>query len=278
MKNQDYRNQSQAYLQGAMNRRERLAFESALEQQEALRETFLKEALSMDKTAFEQEGKWKEMLDKIRREKGSLPEPRLNFFDRLRFAFFYYGPWKTSFGLLFTLLAGMMIVANLTQEPAGKLIQRYFIEAYCYGYAGEAPSPTNPEEGVKVASGFYCGNTEGGVDSLKALADGCAGFCMADYYLAHWQLKNGQFEQAIAGFEQCLANEGILPQVSYTSLAGPVQLNLQLANLGAGHSRQEILAGLQALVEDSDAGDEARRAAQSLHNDLSHPLRFLAVR
>ena len=278
MKNQDYRNQSKAYLQGAMNRRERLAFESALEQEEALREIFLKEALSMDKTAFEQEGKWKEMLDKIRREKGPLPEPGFNLFDQLRFTFLFYNSWKTGLGFLITLLAGIMIVANLTQEPAKKLINGYFIEAYCYGYAGEAPSSTDPKEELKVASGFYCGNAEGGVDSLQALADGCAGFCMADYYLAHWQLKTGNFEAAIAGFEQCLANEERLPQVSYSSLAGPVQLNLLLAKLGARYSRQDILAGLQALVEEADVGEEARQAAQGLYNELSHPLRILVVR
>ena len=278
MKNQDYQNQSKAFLQGAMNRRERLAFEAALERDELLREIFLKEALSMDKTVFEQEGKWKEMLDKIRREKGPLPEPGLNLFDQLRFTFLFYNSWKTGFGLLIILLVGIMLGANLTQEPAKKLINGYFIEAYCYGYAGEAPSSTDPKEELKVASGFYCGNAEGGVDSLQALADSCAGFCLADYYLAHWQLKNGRFEEAIAGFEQCLANEERLPQVSYSALAGPIQFNLLLARLGASHSRQDILADLQALEEDADAGEEARQAAKDLYDELSHPLRFLVVR
>ncbi|MCB0594412.1 MAG: hypothetical protein H6557_09065 [Lewinellaceae bacterium] len=276
MKNQDYYNQAKAYLEGTMNSRERQAFEAALDQDEARQKAFLHYAFSPEKPASAREQKLKEMLEKLRRQKGPLPEPQLNFFDRLRFAFSAVQFWKAGLGFLIALMAGLAIWANLSLEPVNELIEKYFIEAYCPGYAGDELPPTGQEEVFGRASALYCGYAEEGGEGLKVLADGCAGFCMADYYLAHWQLKNGQFEPAIEGFEQCLANRDSLLQYGYASLARPVRLNLLLARLGAGHSRQEILEGLQAIAEDKSAGEEAR-AAEDLLRGLGHPLRVLVL-
>ena len=276
MKNHDHHNRAKAYLEETMSNRERQAFEAALEKDEGLQEAFLKYALSMELPRPEQEDKWREILERIRREKGPLPEPTLNFFDYLKYAFSPGVFWKTGLGLLAAVFAGIVIWANLALKPDEELIDKYFIEAYCPGVAGEGSSSTEMDRSFERASNFYCGYAEGGADSLKVQAERCPGFCMAKYYLAHWQLKSGHFESAAEGFTQCLDNEASLLQYGYTSLAEPVRLNLLLARLGAGYNRKDILEGLQALKNGESA--EETRAAESLYDELSAPFRFLLVR
>jgi hypothetical protein len=123
---------------------------------------------------------------------------------------------------------------------------------------------------LQRSSDFYYGLKPGGRDSLAQLALSCPQFCMAHFYLAHWELKNGQYAEARKGLERCLAERNTVEQDRYNKSIGKLKVNLQLAILGENPDQwKAVLARLNNMLEnDPDlqgpVNEEAREKAEAL--------------
>lgn len=269
-----------AYLDGKMSDRERRAFEEELEHDNTLQKVFLRTTLWAQQSVSAYEAPARATAARFRAAAGTLPIPKLTFFDYLRY--WLQSPLSIAALLVGAALAGLLAWANMgaTVRPLSALPGEYFIDPVELGVAGgqDDTSYTAARAIFEASSDFYWGKRTGGADSLAQVAASHSGFCMARYYLAHKHLKNNEYETARTEFEACLADSVYINRFRETQDFDKIRFNHLLAELGASGSSEKVLPGLATLVEKTAKGSLVRKKAEALRDELTQPLRFLSFR
>jgi hypothetical protein len=246
MEENSTRAQFDAYFKKQLSQNEKQQLEAQLKSDAALQKAFFIYAMKKEEPTSDAD---RSKLEQIRQQKGPLPEPNLSIWDQLRFTFLESRPLTRWLGILLLVLvvATVVWVINDTPPPEG-LITTYFQEAYCPGVAG-----ANDLSLFYQAASTYCGATESSLNELKSMTDTCQGFCIAQYYLAHQQLKNKEYQEAEAGFIASINNTSTLQQFYAQIDPVALELNRLLCQLGQGDSRKSILQKLEVLLQESPA-------------------------
>lgn len=260
----------QAYLNDELSAADRASFEAELRANPALQRELRRNEVLEKAIAAHGPRRLREMGREVREKFGPLPEPTLTWRDRLR----YLDGWRTVIwvvGGLLLFLAGLLWYANSgTLTSPQDFVAQYFTEPKCLGVAGQSPAAGLPERReFEKASGFYCGKTIR-ADSLRLQQAACRSFCMAEYYLAHYDLLNGRYEQSAAGFRKSLDNAPYILQFREMQPEIPhIKLNWILARLAAGQRPAEVLPDLEALLRDTASPLEVHKKAEALRRELN---------
>ncbi len=267
--NARYSETCQRYLSGRMSQAEIDTFEQALRDQPAFQKAYIDFMLSEQANPYYAEERLRDIARVVREDTGPMPNPPLSVFDRL-WLFWVHKP-LIAIALFSLLMLGFIFAGkSIWDHPDLSSIQEHMIDPFCLSVAGSAPAPVDNEKVSKLASDFYCGVANGGRDSIAGLAAACGGFCMAHYYLAHWDLRAGDYASARVGLEACLQNQNIIQQESYNRSIGKLKLNLLLAELGESPNRLHALhQRLDDMVKNdpdfqNQLNEEAREKAHEL--------------
>jgi hypothetical protein len=187
---------------------------------------------------------------------------------------FWYGAWYNSVGLGMTmvLLLGTLWWVFQPKAPISSILGTYYQEASCNTVASIELSKQTIFEN---SSTIYCGKSP----NEQALLDfdkRCnTTFCMSRYYLAHWQLKNGNYPEAVKSFEQCLKfyDSEIANYPATQGSKGRITFNLLLAQLGNGKSAVEIVPILDAFIHAENPHSTLGKSAIDLRKKLEGYLR-----
>ena len=280
MENANFNARIRAYLDGEMSGQERRAFEDELRNDTSLQKALLQSALWTQNPVSATEARVRDVAARFREQTPPLHVPKVTFFDHIRLE-----PRKilaraaVLIGILF--IAAPAIYVNFIKPPLPVAeLTGNFIDPVRLGVAGGPgdSSLTAARAIFERSSDFYWKKKAGGLDSLLQVAASCSGFCMARYYLAHWYLKQGQYDQARTEFEACLANEAYLQKFSESSDLGIIKLNYLLAELGASGKSEKVLSGLKSLIVETPASSTAHKEAKALYDELTNPLRIFSFR
>jgi|GEM_PF-1045579 len=262
--NNSYADKIQQYLYGQLTAAERKDFEKALRQDADLKKAYIQFNLSDQADTFFELEQQRAIADEVRLQTGPLPKPRLNWIEQL---------WikPVVWGLLVLGLACTAYLAvQYTTGPSISPVEAHMLRPFNFSQAGGGQM--DARDVLQRSSDLYYGLKSGGGDSLAQLAQSCGQFCMAHYYLAHWELKNGQYAEARKGLEQCLAERSTVEQDRYNKSIGKLKLNLLLANLGEHPDQwKTVRAQLNDMLEnDPDlqgpVNEEAREKAVEIQD------------
>ncbi|MDX2135684.1 MAG: hypothetical protein SFV52_12900 [Saprospiraceae bacterium] len=263
------------YLYGRMSAAEIESFEQALRNEPARQKAYIDFMLSEQANPYYNDEQLRAIAGAVRVDTGPMPHPALNLWDRL-WLFWARNPLLT-IGFATLLVAGLVWVTRTAWDRADLTeVQKHMINPFCLSVAGSDPAPVDHEAVTKRASDFYCGVSSGGRDSLVALVSACDSFCMASYYLAHWDLRAGDYSAARGGLDQCLQNQAFIRQAAYNRSIGTLKLNLLLAELGESPARRsDLYRTLSDMVKNDpdfqgQLNEEAREKAEELLHRLIH--------
>lgn len=236
------------YLDGRLSASEAQQFEIDLEKDPVLKKAFLKYSIAAYQPPSAQSAATRKMVEEVYQSMGTIPTPTLPWLLRLQMWFKPLTNKLMVAGLVLALLCWMF----WPRVQIGQLITDNMEPAKCKGVAGET---LTQRQLFERASDVYCGHekeaaTLGKLQQLSAPVDS---FCMADYFIAHWFLKNGRYGEAVAAFEACLNAQKIIeanPETEESRFS--LELNAILARLGAGKdvaTAQDALKQLSAKVK-----------------------------
>jgi hypothetical protein len=183
-------------------------------------------------------------------------------------------------GILFLSAPAIWVNVVKPLPPLTELSGKFIISPVELGVAG-GPGDTSLTAARAIferSSDFYWNKRSGGLDSLVQIAASYSGFCMARYYLAHWYLDHGQYEQARTEFEACLANGDYLQRFRETKDLSKIKLNHLLAELGVSGKSEKVVSGLESLIKETSEDSLVHKEAQTVHDELTNPLRFFSFR
>jgi hypothetical protein len=214
-----------------------------------------------------------QILDRIRQQESPVLAPKLSWRDHVRF-FFYGNPWifpaLLASGGAFMLL---MIWFVLHLSSTANLIVTCRVAPPCEGTAG---AQLEQSHALIEAAKVYCNPDLLGRDSLKFWAQKkFKEFNVAQYYLAYAYFEQKNYRAASKLFDQCYAQRTTLSKYPIIGDIAALELNLLLAKLGKGASKQELLPDLNRLIRQLPEGLEIRKKAMKLRSALQNPLRFL---
>ncbi len=252
------------YLNGALKGPRLHLFEKELKQNPDLQKALIRKGLNADAPQNPGEEKILALAENIRKEFSDEQPPRLSLADRLKFSFLEISFWMKLISVIAVIAAVWLIWPNLfsPEQLEQEQLRELMIDPYCPGVAGA--SGAGEDKIFYGAALFYCEIKPGGLDSLERIEAGCAGFCMAAYYLAHWRLREGQYPAAARDFEACLDNSAQLKAFYNTSDLSKIRFNLILTELGRGGSKQQARSALKSLLKDDDAAQEVKDKAAEL--------------
>lgn len=268
--------QIKSYFAGELNNLQRKNFVTELGHDQELQKAVFIYAMQNEKEVTPENEAIRSRIVAIKEKIKPLSEAQLNWWDHIRFTIL---EWPTSLKWLSVIILLNVIVlfgwVNINIESRDDLIQNYSPIAYCPGIAGEGRNIA--DDIYKRASDFYCKVELGGLDSLKAVAASCPEFCIADYYLAHEQLKNAQYQEAENGFIDFINRREELALTNFKPNIKELELNLYLAQLGQKSQRKKAIENLESFSIDLSVPSNIRTDVGTLVSELKHPLRFLKI-
>lgn len=282
MKNTPNESLIRAYLRKELSASEQAHFESQLKTNKDLQKEYLTFCLrSEGLKEMTMEDRLREMAESIKAEIGPIPEPRLSWWDHVRFRM--YQPLFRGLAAGLSIVLGgtimLLVWANTggvdsITNIAGKYRMLPACEIQDQEKAGKASDSKviNLAEILQRSKRFYCA---GAMDSLQANTDSMG---ISDFYIAHLQLKNQDWKSAQEGLERCLSNPAFLQQ--FSQLFDPVEIrfNLILSSLGNGVEYAELRAALTRILEDKSTGKMVREKAEALRADMESPLCWFYLR
>ncbi|MFZ4632582.1 MAG: hypothetical protein ACOYNO_00095 [Saprospiraceae bacterium] len=267
--NNSYADKIQQYLYGQLTAAERKDFEKALRQDADLKKAYIQFNLSEKADDYFLLEQQRTLANQVRLETGPLPIPQLNWWDKLWLAFSAQ-PIVTGALLATIMLSGLWLLYRTQAVPSFQPVEAHMLRPFNFSQAGGGTM--DARDVLQRSSDLYYGLKPGGRDSLAQLAQSCGQFCMAHYYLAHWELKNGHYAEARKGLEECLAQRSTVEQDRYNKSIGKMKVNLLLAKLGEHPDQwKAIRAQLNDMLEnDPDlqgpVNEEAREKAVELQD------------
>jgi hypothetical protein len=266
----------EAYLQGKLSSSDRRDFESALRRDATLQKMVLPEYLALKAERLYEQASLRDLVQEVSRETGPLPDPELTFGDRLslwirnpRFVALASIPLILSVLYLFSLPP---FGKNATApDQIDRALNAAFIEPVNMAQAGAVEDSIEAERILRQASDFYW-STPGGAaaDSLNRLAQGCQGYCMASYYMAHWYLKNGDYPAAERYFVQTEQQSAYLRQFPRIKDLSKIRFNLLLSRIRQAPDDPTAVQALDNLMNASDCSDLVKEKAEALKKVLKN--------
>lgn len=287
MNNQNqFDTQIEAYFTGTMSSEEKKAFE-----QELNTHTSWKEALKpyqLFDTAVEVQGEAE--LRVLARNMAAalpvLPVPQLSIWEQIGLFFTKAktrdkmtpsgqaesGTRRLALGGLSTAMVACLLYANIFVMPYGEIAssQNCGFAAESVGTLGEdtktlfANAQKHYELGQKSALQKMASDTEGGTSVA------------GNYYLAHLELKNKNFESALTAFDNILQPENVKILEAESMNIGRVKINRLLAILGKNKDKNEALRLANQLAADPDCKNDWDKI-NALKKELNSPWRFLKI-
>ncbi len=255
------------YLDGAMSAQESRQFEADLEKDTTLKKAFIAYSINAYEPPTEKAEQIRSLVKETYTSLEPLQAPTLPWWFHVQM---WLQPLSNKLLLSGLILALLAVVVGLRQNlPVGRLMSDYAEPAKCRGLAGDAVSPRVLFE---QASDMYCGHEmqSATLDKLQALSAGVDSFCMADYYIAHWFLKNGRYPEAVPAFEACLnARKTIEANQETAESYSALQLNTLLARLGRDKDVAATWQELKLLAPNVKSGSAVDRKIKGLQADLA---------
>lgn len=237
-----------AFVSGSLSPQERKAFEERLSGDPALQKAFFTYAFEPEPMESTNAQKKRAFLQQLMEKNGPLPTPKLSAWDRMVFNIQGSPSWiKLTLPLLFLGLLAIFILKNRNPYPKTAIIEQYFQEAYCPGVAGA-------EEVAEFfeAASIYCSAEPDATASLRKITENCKDYCLAQYYLAHADLKAGNYGASINNLDASISHLEVLRQIQPNLTSSALQLNKILAQLGQGVPQKELATELNGLAASVD--------------------------
>lgn len=267
MNNLNLPDRIKTYLNGTMAANESRQFEAELETDWALKKAFVAYSIAHNAPLSPTAQRSRELVDSVYNTLPSFPTPSLPLAFRLKM---WLQPMRHKLLLSFIFLTALAFFFwPKSDMDIGHIISSNSIPAVCKGVAGESLSPRQIFE---RASNIYCGHEMESetLEELLQLSASQDSFCMADYYLAHWYLKNGRYDEAVPMFEACLASRAIIEAYQETAESrNSLMLNAVLAQFGKDRNAGSAMAALEALEASAKAGSEVSRKIAALKKVLA---------
>ena len=283
MTNQNpYDAQIEAYYSGTMPPDEKLAFEKSLKTDKSLQEAVVPYQLFDAAVQLVGEQELKVMGRNMAQMQSDLVPPQLSFGERLSLVFRPSSPpvseEKTSTFLLKRvalggafILGGILLYANLFVPSFSNI-------STSYGFTTEETETLGQDKKDVFSDGqsFYAANNRPALQNMANSADSItstAGW----YYLAHWDLKNKDFDAALMGFDKVLSPLSINVLKTQMSVSvGALKVNQLLAELGKNPDKKEITGKIDALLNDPDCRKTAiQEKLLALKKEINNPWRAL---
>ncbi len=287
MNNQNqFDTQIEAYFTGTMSPEEKKAFEQELNTNTSLKEAFKPYQLFDTAVAVHGEAELRVMARNMVATMPPILVPQLSIWQQIELFFTkakardkmnssgqaQSATWRMALGGLSTAVVACLLYANIFVLPYGEIAasQNFGFAAESVGTLGEdtktlfANAQKLYESGQKSALEKMASDTEGG------------GAVAGNYYLAHLELKNKNFDNALTAFDKILqpANVAILESESMS--IGRVKINRLLAILGKNKDKDEALRLANQLVVDPDCKNDLDKI-NTLKKELNSPWRFLKI-
>lgn len=270
-------NKITAYLNGEMPANEKNAFEAEVAADPALQRELQLYQLADKVIALQGETRLRALAREARDKVGPLPDPEITFTDRIRFFFYSARNRLIAFSLFgLALLACAWFLVAISFCPLSNFPGDYFIEVKKKEvYA--SPNNETPQTILDYCREIYFGDAP---ERLEQIArEDLSKSSVANYFLAHWYLKNGNYSQAEQAFVRTLSEKEVFIR-SYTEVQdfGKIKFNLLLSRLGQSRDWKTAVSELAALRADPElvANSTADVKAALLVKKLNNPgLRFL---
>ena len=227
------------------------------------------------------EDRFREMAESVKAEIGPIAEPRLSWWDHIRFAMYrpLYRGIASGAGLLLSGTLLLLIWANTgALDPAKKVAVRFLMLPDCSINNQEKAGRSSSEELADMnailyrSKLFYC---DGAMDSLQINNDS---YGVADYYIAQLQLKKEDWTGARQSLEKCLSNKDFHQLFSNVFDLAEMRFNLLLSRLGDSENYAQIEPELTALISDPSTGKIVKDKATALDAEMKSSLRWFYFR
>jgi hypothetical protein len=242
------------YLNGAMSATESRQFEVDLETDLELKKAFVAYSILPRPPLSPTAQRSRELVNSVYNTLPLFPTPSLPLSFRLKM---WLKPLRIklviSAAILAALAFGLWPKSDLDIE---QVIFKHSMPATCKGFAGESLSP---QQLFEKASAIYCADEAESekLKKLQLLSDEDDSFSMVDYYLAHWYLKNGHYNEAVLKFNACLEAITIIEANQETEESrDALMLNALLAQLGKDKNVGSAKVALEALKVNAKPGSE----------------------
>jgi len=258
------------YLDGAMSASEEQQFEYDLKKDTALKKAFVAYSIHAHQPPSEKAKQTRDLVEEVYTSLDPVTTPALSWWFRVKM---WLRPLPNKLFLAGGLLAMVIAAFWMRQSlPVEQIIADYAERAKCKGVAGEETQSLLIH--FVQASDIYCGyETEPAtLGKLQQLSAGIDTFCMADYYIAHWYLKNGRYDEAIPAFDACLspnARKTIEAHPQTAESHNALQLNALLARFGKDKDPASALKALELLAPQVKQGSSLERKINNLNALLS---------
>lgn len=249
----------EAYFSGAMDEKEKAMFEKEVAEDPELKKAAIKRSMGISPTV--------EIISSVRAKAGPLEPPTTGWKDQTRF--FFYDRSKVLRAAAIALLVIGTPVAFLSLSiPSNEyLVENSFISPDI----GDTAGTQQEDPGLKQkAADIYGGISPEGLAGLKQLAGTGDSFNIANFYLAHWYLRDQSFDLALAEFDKCISHRQVLDRFD-TGYFEHAKFNRILANLGKRAPRKELLRELDTFIAEFPRNSRAG----VLHKELNRPVRRL---
>jgi hypothetical protein len=262
-----YLDQIKAFVAGTLPDAERAAFSAELKRNPALQQAYLDHMLQPSPAPPPHDADDVRAFARTLRERsGPLPEPRLTGWDRLRLRF----DWRLNLVLLLVPIAALLWLLAGPRQAADwpALIAGSMIEPYCPGQAGAGDRNPDAQARLEYFANFYCHPT---AQSVKALETGTQEPyfpSLANYYLAHYYLRAGQYDLANRQFEQCRIGQAELATFSETQDMDQLEFNTLLAELGRTRNGAALRPRFEALAARAPEGSLVRQKTTAVLENL----------
>jgi len=270
----NFKKQIDSFLEGEMNPTEEKAFKQSLKNDKELEKLFITTALASPSSPTAESQKIRSLAAEVRIDHGPLVYSKLSWRDYFRMTYQEWAIWQKTLLLALPVLLILVFAVGAipAQIDATKIVDQYLQEPYCDAVAGGDPTAKSLSNDAiyEEASAIYCGFKTNGMAELAQLSKQST-FNMAQYVLAHQELKNHQYAAAITGLEACLANRQVLKLFKNTDQPDKLQLNLALAHFGKDKSNQHLKNSLIQLNKHPETTEKVRQEIESLLIELRHP-------
>lgn len=278
MENAAHESLIRAYVRKELSASERAQFELKLKTDIVLQKAYLSFCLQSEGAKeFAMEDRFREMAESIKAEIGPLSEPRLSWWDHIRFAMYepVYRGVATGTGLVLGTLIVLVIWANSGALDTTKVVStRYLMLPECLIRDQEKAGKHTPDHYAEMnalwdrSKRFYC---DGQLDSLRLQPDTIG---VTNYFLAHLQLKNEDWNNAQQALERCLSNQPFLQQFSTKIDPAEIRFNSLLAQLGNTGKYRSMAKDFTQLSKEPTTGQLVKDRIRALQGEMESPLRW----
>ncbi len=283
MTNQNpYDAQIEAYFSGTMSPDEKSAFEKLLKTDKSLQEAVVPYQFFDAAVQLVGEQELKIMGRNMAKTHLDLPPPQLSLGERLSLVFRPSSPRvsekNTSTFLLKRLALGCAFILGGILFYANLFVPSFSNISTSYGFTTEETETLGQDKKDVFSEGqnFYAANNRAALQNMANSTDSItstAGW----YYLAHWDLKNKNFDAAITEFGKVLHPLSINVLKTQMSVSvGAIKVNKLLAELGKNPDKQGINIKIDTLLNDPDCRKSAiQEKLMALKKEINNPWRAL---